>query len=91
MIRMNLQDSINEEIRINRSGKMKFVILKVSTSVSIFQKNTTLSMKSFTSIHLITLIVIMIEEEEVVEVVIVAIEVAEEDVEVVGGTIMKVA
>jgi hypothetical protein len=48
-------------------------------------------MKSFTSIHLITLIVIMIEEEEEVEADIVAIEVAEEDVEVVGDTIMKVA
>jgi hypothetical protein len=48
-------------------------------------------MRSFTSIHLITLIVIKIVEEEEVEVVIVVIEVAEEDVGVVADTIMKVA
>jgi hypothetical protein len=90
MIRMNPQDIKNAEKRINKSGKMKFGILKVSTSVSIFQKNTTSFMRSFTSIHLITLIVITIEEEEAVEVVIVAIEAAEGGVEVMVDTIMKV-
>jgi len=89
MIRMNLQDSKNAEIRIHKSGKMKFVIQKVSTSVSISQKNITLSMKNFTSIQLLTLIVILKEVAEEEGVVIVAIEVAEEVVEVVEVIIMK--
>ena len=89
MIRMNLQDSKNAEIRINKGGKMRFVIQKVSTSASISQKNITLSMKNFTSIQLLTLIVILKEVAEEEGVVIVAIEVAEEVVEVVEVIIMK--